>query len=112
VSAGGPYRGVAGAAGTAGPAARAPFEGPVRHVYVHVPFCRIRCDYCDFASRPLAVDAGGRAGAQVARRLDAYVEALTAEWERERGGPPRRPRPTRHVGRRGSSAFSSSSART
>ncbi len=84
MSAGGPHRGVAGAAGTAGPEARAPFEGPVRHVYVHVPFCRAKCDYCDFASWPLAVDAGGRAGAEAARRLDAYVDALAAEWERER----------------------------
>jgi oxygen-independent coproporphyrinogen III oxidase len=63
---------------------RAPFEGPVRHVYVHVPFCRARCDYCDFASTPVAAGAGGRAGAETARRLDEYVEALAAEWERER----------------------------
>lgn len=59
------------------------FEGPVRHVYVHVPFCRAKCDYCDFAS--LAVgEPEGRAGAEAARRLDAFVEGVAAEWELER----------------------------
>ncbi len=62
-----------------------PFEGPVRHVYVHVPFCRAKCDYCEFASVPVDVDAAdGRAGAQAARRLDEYVDGVAAEWERER----------------------------
>ena len=61
----------------------APFEGPVRHVYVHVPFCRAKCDYCDFASVPVP-GGEGRAGAEAARRLDGYVDALAAEWERER----------------------------
>ena len=65
-----------------GAALRAAFDGPVRHVYVHVPFCRAKCDYCDFASVP--VRAGRRAGTEAARRLDAYVDALAAEWERER----------------------------
>ena len=69
--------------GAGEPKPRVPFEGPVRHVYVHVPFCRAKCDYCDFASVP--VPAGdGRAGAEAARRLDGYVDALAAEWERER----------------------------
>ena len=31
----------------------AAFSGPVRHVYVNVPFCRAKCDYCDFASAPV-----------------------------------------------------------
>ena len=73
-----------GASGNAAPPARAPFEGPVRHVYVHVPFCRARCDYCDFASEAVDAGAGGPAGAEVARRLDAYVDGVAAEWERER----------------------------
>ena len=67
-----------------GAAMGAPFEGPVRHVYVHVPFCRAKCDYCDFASAPVAAGAGGRAGAEAARRLDEYVDGVAAEWERER----------------------------
>ncbi|NLO27016.1 MAG: coproporphyrinogen III oxidase family protein [Actinobacteria bacterium] len=49
----------------------------VKHLYVHVPFCRSRCAYCDFASEPLG--PRGEAG-----RVEQYVEALLAELE-ERG---------------------------
>jgi putative oxygen-independent coproporphyrinogen III oxidase len=52
-------------------AARAP-----RHLYIHVPFCRERCDYCEFYSLP----AGGEPEAAL---LDGYVDALLAEWRRE-----------------------------
>jgi oxygen-independent coproporphyrinogen-3 oxidase len=45
-----------------------------RHLYVHVPFCARRCDYCDFVSL-----VGRRE--QHAR----YVEALLVELELERG---------------------------
>ncbi len=38
-----------------------------RAVYVHIPFCRSKCPYCDFASIP-ADDS-----------LDAYLDALTEE---------------------------------
>lgn len=37
-------------------------------VYVHIPFCQSRCDYCDFYSTTLGVAAMGR-----------YVDALLAE---------------------------------
>jgi len=53
------------------------FEGPVRHLYVHVPFCRAKCDYCDFAS--LAVG-----DAPEGALLDGFVAGVAAEWERER----------------------------
>jgi len=38
------------------------------HLYVHVPFCRLVCAYCDF------VTVGGRSGA-----IPRYVDALLAE---------------------------------
>ena len=38
------------------------------HLYVHVPFCRLVCAYCDF------VTVGGRAG-----EIDRYTDALVRE---------------------------------
>ena len=76
-----------------------PFEGPVRHVYVHVPFCRAKCDYCEFASVPVDVDGEhGRAGAQAARTLDQYVGGIAAEWQRERAAHDVRRLHTLYVG--------------
>ena len=46
----------------------------IRHLYVHLPFCAHRCGYCDF------VTAVGRRD-----RHGAYVDALLAELELERG---------------------------
>ena len=37
-------------------------------IYVHIPFCRAKCAYCDFASYP------GREG-----DMDFYVEKLLME---------------------------------
>lgn len=55
---------------------RGTFLGPVRHVYVHVPFCRAKCDYCDFASSAV----GATPSSEV---LNGYVDGIAAEWERE-----------------------------
>jgi oxygen-independent coproporphyrinogen-3 oxidase len=43
---------------------------PSHHLYLHVPFCRLVCAYCDF------VTVGGRAA-----EIPRYVEALLAEME-------------------------------
>ena len=42
--------------------------GPPHHLYVHVPFCRLVCAYCDF------VTVGGRR-----HDIPRYVDALVAE---------------------------------
>jgi oxygen-independent coproporphyrinogen-3 oxidase len=48
----------------------------MRHVYVHVPFCRRRCSYCDFSIA-------------VRRRVpsDAYADALAREYAMRRDSP-------------------------
>ena len=43
-------------------------QGGSHHLYVHVPFCRLVCAYCDF------VTVGGRRA-----EIPRYVEALLAE---------------------------------
>ncbi len=48
-------------------------------VYVHIPFCATRCDYCDFATW---TDRG--------HLIDAYVEACVADVHRQTAAPERR----------------------
>ena len=67
----------AGRLGTPPPVAAEAFSGPVRHLYVHVPFCRARCDYCDYVSVPLGDSPDGA-------MLDRFSAGIAAEWERER----------------------------
>jgi oxygen-independent coproporphyrinogen-3 oxidase len=45
-----------------------------KHLYVHIPFCRSRCAYCDFASEAVGPHAG-------AGRLEEYVGALRRELD-------------------------------
>ena len=46
-----------------------------RAAYIHIPFCRRRCFYCDF---PIAV-AGDLARGETSPRMQSYVEALCQE---------------------------------
>lgn len=57
---------------------------------MHIPFCRSRCAYCDFAAEPLRAHL--RAG-----RVERYVEALREELA-ERAEPVSRPFETVYVG--------------
>ena len=43
-------------------------------IYIHIPFCRSRCSYCDFATGIYNVDAASRYVTAVARELDSYAE--------------------------------------
>ena len=60
-------------------------DGP-RHLYIHFPFCRAKCDYCDFYSVPMAAsgEARGRGRSSVLSTGDAYIAAVHREWELER----------------------------
>lgn len=46
-------------------------------IYIHIPFCRSRCSYCDFATGIYNVDAAERYVTSVAREIDSYTETPT-----------------------------------
>lgn len=45
-----------------------PHSEPIRHLYIHIPFCHRRCSYCDFNTYVNMED-----------RIEAYCEALCHE---------------------------------
>ncbi|HPU98689.1 MAG TPA: radical SAM protein, partial [Candidatus Hydrogenedentes bacterium] len=47
---------------------------PIASVYIHVPFCRTRCHYCDFVTRATSDPIP-----------DTYVDGLLREINRKRG---------------------------
>lgn len=55
---------------------------PPRHVYVHIPFCRAKCDYCAFCSCDIeTLSSDGRGLDDL---FDRFVDAVRAEWAAER----------------------------
>ena len=46
---------------------------PYEALYVHIPFCKRRCRYCDFATEAISADDA---------RIDAYIERLVLEIRR------------------------------
>jgi oxygen-independent coproporphyrinogen-3 oxidase len=65
-------------------------SAPIRAVYVHVPFCRRRCGYCDFYSIELDDAAVGPLVDALLRELDDYCarRALAPETVYVGGGTP------------------------
>jgi oxygen-independent coproporphyrinogen III oxidase len=53
-----------------------PLDGP--GLYLHVPFCRVRCPYCDFATAPYTAHGAARFVAAVLREAEAARGALGA----------------------------------
>ncbi len=54
--------------------------GPLRfrgsHIYLHLPFCRQRCDYCDFFTRTAVTPVRQREIVErIARQIDEFVDA-------------------------------------
>ncbi|MDR0410168.1 MAG: radical SAM protein, partial [Spirochaetaceae bacterium] len=48
-------------------------SGPAA-LYIHIPFCAKKCDYCDFYSIPVNDGGGGRL-------MDGFIEALAKDIE-------------------------------
>jgi len=57
-------------------------------LYVHIPFCRGKCDYCGFYSRPIGDYDVGRYLSAVARELDSHHISNPVETVYLGGGSP------------------------
>lgn len=63
------------------------FEGPFTvsgerpfGVYVHVPYCRVRCGYCDFNTYTAAELGGGASQESYAQTVIAEIERAAERW--------------------------------
>ncbi len=56
-------------------------SAPVRSIYVHVPFCRTLCGYCDFYSIVYRPDLADRLVAALLRELDHWRHRLEGQIE-------------------------------
>ncbi|MFM9011936.1 MAG: radical SAM family heme chaperone HemW [Planctomycetota bacterium] len=65
-----------------------PSATPPRHAYVHVPFCRHRCGYCDFTLLAGRDDLVGRYLTALQRELERVAEPLAIDTLYLGGGTP------------------------
>lgn len=63
-------------------------SGPVRHLYVHVPFCAHKCEYCAFYSAPPSGDQVNRYVAALVRELELVADGCRPETIFFGGGTP------------------------
>lgn len=61
---------------------------PVRHLYLHVPFCARKCEYCAFYSEPVAGELGDRFIAALIRELEFVADELQPATVFVGGGTP------------------------
>ncbi len=66
----------------------APSGGAARSLYIHVPFCLKRCDYCDFDSSVYDHAVAGRYVDAVVKELDARAAGCRFETVYIGGGTP------------------------
>ncbi len=57
-------------------------------VYVHIPYCRVACPYCDFVKQPIEGEAPGAYASALAREIESFEGPRTAQSLFFGGGTP------------------------